>query len=150
MIDRREFVIGATLLAALSACGPAGPGALTIVATGTAGMNKGADGADRPVTLQVIQMRGTSAFDGADPLALQNAAVALGGDFIKADLISVTPGASVTKVIGLDPGVAAIGIVAGFINPNGKTTKTKTVVSPSAKAAFSAQVGPGGLVVAPG
>ncbi|MCX7888226.1 MAG: type VI secretion system lipoprotein TssJ [Rhodobacteraceae bacterium] len=147
--SRRVFLAGAGATAALAACGPTGPGSVTIVAQATAGANRGADGADRPVTLQVIQMRGTGAFDAADALALQNPAAALGGDFIRVDLISLPPGGKATKTIGLDPGVAAIGVVAGFINPAGKAFRAKSAVSPTDNVTFSAAVGPGGLVLSP-
>ena len=62
-IPRRAFLIGGSALL-LVACAPAGPGAVTLVAQGAAGMNPGPDGADRPLTLQVLQLRGAGAFDG--------------------------------------------------------------------------------------
>ena len=64
-IPRRAFLIGGSALL-LVACAPAGPGSVTLVAQGTVGMNPGPDGADRPLTLQVLQLRGAGAFDGAD------------------------------------------------------------------------------------
>lgn len=143
-------MVGTAAVAFVASCGPAGPGSVTIAAQGAAGMNPGADGADRPVTLQVVQMRGTGAFDSADPLALQNPAAALGADFIKADLITLAPGGTATKTIGLDPSVAAIGVIAGFISPSGKTVRAKSAVSPSGNVTFSAQVGATGLVLTPG
>jgi len=147
--DRRTFLALAGAGAVLVSCGPAGPGSVTIVAQSAAGANKGGDGVDRPITLQVVQMRGTGAFDAADALALQNPAAALGGDFIRVDLITVPPGGKVSKTIGLDAGVAAIGVVAGFINPAGKAFRAKSAVSPTDKVAFSAALGPGGLALSP-
>ena len=76
---RRAFLIGGSAVL-LVACAPSGPGSVTIVAQGAAGMNPGPDGADRPLTLQVLQLRGAGAFDGADFFGLQNASAALGGD----------------------------------------------------------------------
>lgn len=148
-MERRTFLIGSATLGLVAACGPAGPGSVTIVAQGTAGMNPGADGADRPVTLQVIQMRGTGAFDGADFFALQNPAGALGGDFVKADQIALAPGGKATKTITLDASTVAIGVVAGFLQPGGKTFRAKSAVSATAAATFSVDVGAGGMVLRP-
>lgn len=149
MIERRELMFGSLALLAVASCGPSGPGAVTIVAQGTSGMNPGPDGSDRPLTLQVIQMRGAGAFDGADFFALQSPQAALGGDFIKADTITLAPGGNASKTISLDPGTAVLGVVAGFRDPSGKTFRAKTAVSPTATVAFSVQVGPGGLVLTP-
>ncbi len=151
MIDRRMFIAGLAgtgAAVALSACTPAA-GSVTIAAQGAAGMNAGADGADRPVTLQVIQMKGTGAFDGADFFALQNPQGALGGDFVKADMIVVAPGGKATKTIALDPSTVAIGVVAGFLQPGGKTFRAKSAVSPKGNSAFSVALGSGGMTFAP-
>jgi type VI secretion system protein VasD len=148
MMDRRTFLFGGAGLGLLVACVPAA-GAATVTATGTAGMNPGPDGSDRPLTLQVIQMRGTGAFDGADFFALQNPAGALGGDFIRADQIVLSPGGSATKAIALDPGVAALGFVAGFRDPGGKAFRAKSAVSPTAKVGFIVEIGAAGLVLKP-
>jgi type VI secretion system protein VasD len=147
MIERRTLLIGGAALGLL-ACTPTA-GAATVAATGAAGMNPGPDGADRPLTLTVIQMRGTGAFDGADFFALADPQTALGGDFIRADSIALAPGASATKVIALDPSVAALGFVAGFRDPAGKTFRAKSAVSPTAKVGFAVQVGAGGLQLTP-
>lgn len=148
MMERRTFVIGGMSLGVLAACVP-GPGSATVTATGAIGMNPGPDGGDRPLTLQVIQMRGTGAFDGADFFALQNPAGALGGDFIRADQIALAPGASVTKVIGLDASCAALGFVAGFRDPAGKSFRAKSAVSPTDNVSFIVEIGAAGLVLKP-
>jgi type VI secretion system protein VasD len=148
MIERREFIVGLTALGALVACG--GPGAATVTVMGTAGMNAGPDGADRPVTVQVIQMRGTGKFDGSDYFALQNPSGALGADFVKADTIAVGPGKSASKTIGLDPSTTAIGVVAGFLNPSGKNFRAKTSVSATSTVAFKVELTAKGLTLAPG
>ncbi|SPH18694.1 hypothetical protein DEA8626_02236 [Defluviimonas aquaemixtae] len=148
MIDRRDFLAGSAAAGLLSACTP-GPGSVTINASGSAGMNPGPDGADRPVTLQVVQMRGSGAFDGADFFALQDPQAALGGDFIKADQIVLTPGAPASRTIGLDPSVSMIGVVAGFRSPAGKVFRSKTAVSPTANVGLTIGVGPGGLSLTP-
>ncbi|MFN0113211.1 MAG: type VI secretion system lipoprotein TssJ [Paracoccaceae bacterium] len=147
MIERRDFLLGTVSLGLLAACG--GPGSVTVTAMGTAGMNPGADGADRPVTVQVIQMRGTGAFDGSDYFALQNPSAALGAEFVRADAIAVGPGKSASKTIGLDPGTVAIGIVAGFVNPSGKSFRAKSAVSATSNAAFKVEVTSGGLKLVP-
>jgi type VI secretion system protein VasD len=148
MMHRRNFIIGTGAAAVAVACTPSA-GSVTIAAQGAAGMNTAPDGSDRPVTLQVIQMRGTAAFDGADFFALQNPAGALGGDFIKADTIVVPPGGKVTKTVALDPTAVAVGVVAGFLQPGGKTFRAKSSVSPTAKSAFAVSLGAGGMTFAP-
>lgn len=149
MMDRRNFLVGTAALGILASCGPAGPGSVTVVAMGAVGMNPGPDGADRPLTVQVIQMRGTGAFDGADFFALQNPATALGGDFISSEQIALAPGGKATKVIGLDPAAAAIGFIAGFRDPTGKTFRAKSAVSATANVTFAVEIGAGGMVLRP-
>lgn len=149
MIDRRGFLAGAAAFGALASCAPAGPGAVTIVAKGAAGMNAGADGGDRPLTVQVVQMRGAGAFDTADYFALQDPATALGGDFIKADQIVLTASEPVTKTIGLDAGTMMIGVIAGFREPGGKAFRAKSAVTATKSAAFSVEVGASGISLTP-
>ena len=145
---RRVFLIGGSAFV-LVACAPAGPGAVTLVAQGTAGMNPGPDGADRPLTLQVLQLRGAGAFDGADFSALQNPAGTLGGDLVKADTIALTPGASVTKTVSLDPSTAILAIVAGFRDPAGKQFRAKSAVSATDEVTFKLDVTAGGIKLTP-
>lgn len=147
-IDRRTFLAGSAAVAALTACMPAGPGTVTIAASGSAGMNPGPDGIDRPLTLQVVQLRGAGAFGAADFFALQNPG-GLGSDFIKADSIVLAPGGSATKTITLDPACTVIGVSAGFLNPAGKIFRVESSVSPTAKVGFLVGVGPGGITMTP-
>jgi type VI secretion system protein VasD len=147
-IPRRAFLIG-TGAVLLVACAPAGPGAVTLVAQGTAGMNPGPDGADRPLTLQVLQLRGAGAFDGADFFALQSPATALGADLVKADTLALAAGASVTKTIGLDPSTAILAIVAGFRDPAGKQFRAKSSVSATDSVTFKLDVTAGGIKLTP-
>jgi len=58
---RREMMIGGGAALLLAGCMDT-PGALTVSAQGSAGMNPGPDGADRPLTLTVVQLRSTAAF----------------------------------------------------------------------------------------
>lgn len=148
MIDRRDFITGGAAILVLASCTPAA-GAVTIAASSAAGANPGPDGVDRPLTLQVVQMKGTGAFDGADFFALQSPQAALGAEFIKADQIVLAPGASATKTIPLDPATTAIGIIGGFRSPAGKVFRVKSAVSAKAKAGFAVSAGAGGLSLAP-
>lgn len=145
---RRAFLIGGgTLL--LVACAPAGPGSVTLVAQGTAGMNPGPDGADRPLTLQVLQLRGAGAFDGADFFALQDPAKALGGDLVKADTIVLAPGGKATKTVTLEATTALIAVVAGFRDPAGKQFRAKSSVSATDSVTFQLDVTASGIKLTP-
>ena len=147
-IPRRAFLIGGSAVL-LVACAPAGPGSVTLVAQGAAGMNPGPDGADQPLTLQVLQLRGAGAFDGADFFALQSPATALGGDLVKADTIALAPGGKVTKTLTLDPTTALIAIVAGFRDPAGKQFRAKSSVSPTDTVTFALDVTASGIKLTP-
>jgi type VI secretion system protein VasD len=150
MMARREFLIGGIGLGLLASCGPAGPGSVTVVATGAAGMNPGADGADRPLTLQIVQLSGGGAFDSADFFALQTPAAALGADLVKADQIALAPGGTATKTIGLEPGVSLIGVIAGYRDPGGKVFRAKTAVSATEVVTLQVTVGTSGITLARG
>ncbi|TCM86461.1 type VI secretion system lipoprotein TssJ [Rhodovulum steppense] len=143
-IDRRVLLAGTGAALLLAGCTP-GPGALTVSAQGTAGMNPGPDGADRPLTLSILQLRGAAAFDGADFFALQTPQTALGGDLVKADQIVLSPGAAATRVIGLETGTAVIGVVAGYRDPGGKVFRAKMPAPASGNMGLVVSVGPGGI-----
>ncbi len=145
---RRAFLIGSSAVLLVS-CAPSGPGSVTLVAQGAAGMNPGPDGADRPMTLQVLQLRGAGAFDGADFFALQSPAKALGGDLVKADTIALAPGGKATKTVTLDPSTALIAIVAGFRDPGGKQFRAKSSVSPTDAVTFALDVTASGIKLTP-
>ncbi len=151
-MERREFLFGSVVLGltGLSACAPSGPGVVTVVAQGSAGMNPGPDGADRPLTLQIVQMRSAGAFDGADFFALQNPQAALGGEFIKADQIALTAGAAKTLAIGLDAGTTVIGVIAGFRDPGGKNFRAKAAVSATESVTFAVTVTKSGVTLRAG
>jgi type VI secretion system protein VasD len=149
MIERREFIIALAGLGALASCGPAGPGSVTVVAQGTAGMNPGPDGSDRPLTLQIVQLRGAGAFDGADFFALQNPSAALGADFVKGDQIVLAPGGKATKTVGLETGVTMIGVIAGFRDPGGKVFRAKSAVSATEAVTFQLNVTANGISLVP-
>ncbi len=144
-MERREFLLGTLGFGVLTACAPSGPGVVTIVAQGAAGMNPGPDGTDRPLTLQIVQMRSSGAFDGADFFGLQNPSAALGAELIKADQIALTPGAPQTRSIGLDAGTTVIGVIAGFKDPAGKVFRAKASVSATESMTFSVEVSRSGV-----
>ncbi|GAB1362381.1 type VI secretion system lipoprotein TssJ [Rhodobacter sp.] len=145
-MERREFLL-ASMALGLTACAPSGPGVVTVMAQGAAGMNPGPDGADRPLTLQIVQMRSAGAFDGADFFALQNPQGALGGEFIKADQIALTAGAPKTLSIGLDAGTTVIGVIAGFRDPAGKNFRAKVAVSATESITLAVAVTKSGVSV---
>ena len=145
ILSRRTTILALGATGVVAACGPGGPGAVAVTATGSAGMNPGPDGSDRPVTVQVLQLRSLAAFNTADPLALQNPAAALGGDLISALPLAVTPGGTATANIALDPSVAAIGVVAGFRNPTGKNVRASAGIGPTDSKTATIGIGPGGL-----
>ena len=147
-IPRRAFLVGGSARL-LVACAPAGPGAVTIVAQGAAGMNPGPDGADRPLTLQILQLRGAGAFDGADFFGLQAATATLGGDLVKADTIALAPGGKATKTLALDPTTALIAVVAGYRDPAGKQFRAKSAVSPTDTVTFALDVTASGIKLTP-
>lgn len=147
-VSRRSILIGGSALL-MVACAPAGPGAVTIVAQGAAGMNPGPDGADRPLTLQVLQLRGSGAFDGADFFGLQSASATLGGDLVKADTITLAPGGKATKTIALEATTAIIAVVAGFRAPAGKQFRAKSSVSPTDSVTFALDVTASGIKLTP-
>jgi len=152
MTDRRTFILGTLATGMLAACvqeAAPGPGAVTVVAQGSSGMNPGPDGSDRPLTLQVLQLRGTGAFDGADFFALQSPESALGADLVKSDQIALAPGGRVQRTIALEPGTVAIGVVAGYRDPSGKVFRTRSVISPTAQATFQLDVGRAGISLRP-
>lgn len=120
---------------------------LAISAQARSGMNPGPDGTDRPLTLTVVQLLGTSAFDGADFFALQNPATALGAELARQDQLVLAPGGSVSKTIAIQTGVAAVGVIAGFRDPSGKTFRQR-IAAPASESGLIVSVGPGGLSLA--
>ncbi|WP_300042636.1 type VI secretion system lipoprotein TssJ [uncultured Paracoccus sp.] len=151
LFDRRALLAaGASALLLLAACGgETPPTVLAVTAQGSAGMNPGPDGVDRPVTVNILQLSGTAAFDAADALALQDPAGALGADLVKADQIVLAPGAAASKSITVQAGVTTIGVTAGFRDPSGRMTRQKIPV-PAASAPVTINVGSGGLSVSGG
>lgn len=151
IIERRAalFAIGVTALFLAGCGGETPPTVLAVTAQGTAGMNPGPDGVDRPVTVSVLQLSGTGAFDAADYLALQNPSATLGSDLVKADQIVLAPGATVTRPIPVQAGATTIGVTAGFRDPTGRAVRQKIQV-PAASGPLTITVGSGGLSLSGG
>ncbi|REF69765.1 MULTISPECIES: type VI secretion system lipoprotein TssJ [Paracoccus] len=150
LFTRRATLAGLGTLALTAACGgPQGPGSVNLAMSAAAGVNPGPDGSDRPLTLHILQLRGTAGFDAADTLALQDPAAALGADLVKAETVTLAPGGSAEKALVLDPSTTAVAVVAGYRDPAGKNTRAKAAVSPTGTASFTVTAGPGGVVMAP-
>jgi type VI secretion system protein VasD len=146
--DRRTLLAtgGAALL--LAAC-QGGPAQLTVSAQSSSGMNPGGDGTDRPVTLSIIQMTGTGAFNAADVISLsQDPASALGGEFVKSDRLVLAPGQSATVTVPVDTRTTVIGVAGGFIDPAGKTVRA-TVPAPTRNSGLVVSVDSGGISLTP-
>lgn len=145
--SRRFVLLAGTGALALAACKDAAAPVLSLRADARPGMNPGPDGSDRPVTVTVLQMSGSSNFDSADVFALQDPAGAAGAELVKADRIVLAPGASVSQAITLQPGATVVGVTAGFRDPAGKVLR-RTVPAPGADSGLVISVGPGGISVA--
>ena len=144
--DRRNFIIAGTAGLGLAGCmGPATAN-MAVSAQGKPGMNPGPDGQDRPVTISILQMSGSSAFDAADYVALQSPSSALGSELLKADQIVVSGSSPVSKVIPVQAGASVIGVVGGFRSPSGKVLRRK-IAAPAKDAGLIISVGPGGVSV---
>lgn len=156
--DRRAFLAagGSLALLGLASCAapapppaePAGPAVATVTATGARGMNPGPDGAERPITLTVLQLRAPTAFQGADFFALQSPAGVLGADLVSSTQVTVAPGGSAQVALTLDPATTAIGVVAGFRDPAGKTFRAVAPVAPGQSVALAVAVTPAGVSIA--
>lgn len=156
-MDRRTILAGGGAMALLAACGgappppaaPPGPGSVTVAASADAAANPGPDGAGRPLTLTLVQLRAPAAFEAADFFALQNPAAALGGDLVSATQVVLAPGGRGSATLPLDPSTTAVGVIAGFRDPSGKQFRATIPVAPTDVLTLNASVGAGGLAVAP-
>lgn len=149
MTDRRTFLAASGAALLLVGCAPGGPGMLTVRAQGGAGMNPGPDGADRPLTLTLVQLTSPAAFQSADFFSLQEPQAALGDTLLQADQIVLAPGGSASQTIGLEDGVEVIGVVAGFRDPAGRTFRATTAAPASGDAGIVVSVGAGGISIQP-
>jgi type VI secretion system protein VasD len=149
MMNRRAFLATTAAAALLAACGGAPkPATVTVAASGGAGMNRGPDGVDRPVTLSILRLKDAGAFNSADYFALQeDAAGALGPDLLGMDQLAVPPGGSVSKTVAVEPEATSLGLMASLRDPAGKTWRTVTPVKPGSTVTVTATLGPSGLAV---
>ncbi len=146
-ITRRTVILTGASAFGLVACGAAGPGTINVSATMAAGANPGPDGADRPLTLTLVSLKSTDTFDGADVVALQNPETSLAADLLRADRIVLAPGGAATLAIPITPGTTALGIVAGFRNPSGKTFRTTLSLPPTGDVPVNISVSATGLTL---
>jgi type VI secretion system protein VasD len=149
LLNRRAFLATSAAAALLAGCGgPPKPASVTVAATGGAGMNRGPDGADRPVTLSLMRLKDAGAFNTADYFALQeDAASALGADLLGMDQVVVAPGASVSKTVAVEPEATSLGIIASLRDPTGKVWRTVTPVKPGSTVTVTVGLGSSGLAV---
>ena len=152
MLDRRTVLILAGAAGLVTACGgPPGPGTLALNVQGQPGMNPGPDGSDRPVTLQVLRLRGLGAFNQADFFALQgDPAAALGADLVGASQVAVAPGATAATTVSFEPEAAFVGLVALLRDPGGRVWRTSAPVAPGSSVTANVTLGPGGMALALG
>lgn len=143
-MNRRVMILGGA--AVLAACGAEAPRILTVRGRASAGANSGSDGAERAVTVTVLQMSAVDAFDAAGPIALQDPETALATDLIRADRLVVPPMGDAEIAVPLDPAATVVGVVAGFLDPAGRRIRQR-IALPPAGAALVVTLGPTGLVL---
>ncbi|UYV37349.1 type VI secretion system lipoprotein TssJ [Rhodobacteraceae bacterium D3-12] len=143
--DRRTFIFTGIAGLGLAGCVPSAAN-LAVSVQGKAGMNRGSDGQDRPVTVTILQMTGSSAFDAADYVSLQNPSSALGAELVKSDQIVISGTTPVSRVIPVQAGASMIGVVGGFISPSGKVVRRK-IAAPAKSAGLIIGVSSSGISV---
>ncbi|MCK0094138.1 type VI secretion system lipoprotein TssJ [Yoonia sp. F2084L] len=147
IITRRTLIIAGISTAGLAACGAEQPGTISVSASMAAGANPGPDGADRPLTVTLLELNATDAFDGADVLSLQDPETALGATLLRSDQLVLSPGGSGTLDIPVVAGATALGIVAGFRDASGKIFRTTTALPASGDVSVNIMVSSAGLSV---
>lgn len=152
MLDRRTLIVVTGAAGLVAACGgPPGPATVTLAFAGQPGMNPGPDGADRPVTVQILRLRDAGGFASADVFALTaDPTAALGADLVGVDQVALAPGGSATKAISVEPEATAVGLVALLRSTDGRTWRTSFPVTPDSKVSGAVTLGPGGLALALG
>lgn len=124
-LTRRTMIITGASAITLAACGEEpGLGRVNVQASMLAGANPAPDGTDRPLIVSMFQLRGKDAFDAADVLSLQDPQTALGADLIRSEQLVLAPGGSAAADFPVEMGAEAMGIIAGFRDPSGKTFRT--------------------------
>ncbi len=144
--DRRTFLVAGAAGFGLAGCMGPTTANMSVSVQGRAGMNPGPDGKDRPVTVSILQMNGSSAFDAADYVSLQSPSSALGSELVKADQIVISGTSPESRVIPVQAGASVIGVVGGFRAPSGKVVRRK-IAAPAKDAGLIISVGPNGISV---
>lgn len=145
-LNRRHFLVAVSAVGLVGCMETEAP-VLSVRAQSSGLMNPGLDGADRPVTISLLQMTSDSAFNSADYFALQNPSAALGGELVKSDTIVLAPGGTASLAVPILPTASIIGITAGFRDPAGRTVRT-TVAVPASSSGLIITVGPSGIAAA--
>ncbi len=150
MIHRRDFIIMLGAAGALAACqSTPSPTVANVNLRGTAGMNPGPGGGDRPVTVLLMRLRGVGSFNSADYFALQaNPQGAVGGDFVGMDQVVLSPGGSASRTINFEADATHLGIVALVREPGGRNWRRAIPIRKEATSNVNGSLGSGGLTVA--
>lgn len=152
MMNRRNavLVLGAGLLAA---CQSGGPKASTVTVNlrGSAGMNPGPDGGDRPLTVLILRLKSTGAFNSADYFAMQgDPGAALGADLLGSDRVTVAPGGAASKTISVEAEATHVGFVALLREPGSRSWRAAVSISPGSTVTLNASISGGGISVSRG
>ncbi len=153
MLDRRQFIVVAGAGGLVAACqsGPTKPSAVTVKATGGAGMNPGPDGSDRPTTLLLFRLKGLGVFNTADVFALQSdPAATLGADLVGSTQLVVPPGGTATKALTFEPEAAYLGVVALVRDPSGRKTRASLAIAQESTVTAAVTLGSNGLSLSRG
>ncbi|WP_181164576.1 type VI secretion system lipoprotein TssJ [Amaricoccus solimangrovi] len=151
---RRDFLVTAAASGLLAGCGgdepppPPGPTIVNVMVTGTPGMNPGPDGTDRPLTLFLLRLKETTAFEAADLYAAQaDPAAAAGAGLIGMDQLVIPPGGSGAKSLTFEPEATALGLLAFPRDPAGRVWRLVAPVTPHQVTTAKVTLGPGGIVL---
>jgi type VI secretion system protein VasD len=94
-------------------------------------MNPGPDGADRPVTLQVLRLRGLGAFNRRISSRFRpTRRPRSGADLVGASQVAVAPGATAATTVSFEPEAVFVGLVALLRDPGGRVWRTSAPVAP--------------------
>lgn len=94
---------------------PPPPASFTLHVQGTSDINPDDDGRPSPVWLRIYELRGDTAFQSADFLALfDNDKQALAGELISQGRYSVNPGQGMDIVMKADPDTRVVAVLAEF------------------------------------
>ena len=148
MIDRRSFILTLGAAGLLSACqsGPPKPSTVVVNLSGQPGMNPGASGGDRPVTVLLLRLKGAGTLNSADYFALQSSpSGALGGDLVGVDQVTVAPGGTASKTLNFEAEATTLGVVALVRDPTGRNWRSTMGIAPGTTVNVNATLGAGGL-----